>query len=141
MTEKPNVTHENVLFACGGGFANTGLAVQQACLEIVRELGLRKVSLGCLGSLPLKNEGVIRKAMAARRIITVDGCGNNCSRKVVEAAGLTVAKALELVRDTGAKKIPLSRDLQTGPKPVDDYILRSDVEAIKALIRAAIEEA
>jgi len=134
-------THENVLFPCGGGFANTGLAVYQACYEIVRELGLRKISMGCVGSLPLKNEGVIKKSMAARRIITVDGCANHCAQKLAEAAGLPIAKSLELVRDTGAKKVPLSHDLEAGPKTVDEYILRSDVDAMKNLIRAAIDQA
>jgi len=139
--KKPETkTHENVLFPCGGGFANTGLAVYQACFETVRELGLRKVSMGCVGSLPLKNEGVLKKSMAARRIITVDGCANQCSRKLAEAAGLPIKKSLELVRDVGAKKVPLSRDLDGEPKVVDEYILRSDIDAMKKLIRTAIEE-
>jgi len=133
-------THENVLFPCGGGFANTGLAVYQACFEVVRETGLRKVSMGCIGSLPLKNEGVLKKSRAARRIITVDGCANQCARKLAEAAGLPVTKSLELVRDCGARKVPLSQDLGGEPKVVDEYILRSDVEAMKKLLRAAIEE-
>ena len=133
-------THENVLFPCGGGFANTGLAVYQACYEVVRELGLRKVAMGCVGSLPLNNAGVIQKSLAAKRVITVDGCANHCAQKLAEAAGLPIAKSLELVRDAGAKKIPLSRDLEAGPKTVDEYVVRADVDAMKGLIRAAIDQ-
>ncbi|NMC68580.1 MAG: hypothetical protein GYA57_00775 [Myxococcales bacterium] len=139
MSEKPDVTHENVLFPCGGGFANTGLIAYQAAFETVRELGLRKVSLGCLGSVPLGNEGVLKKSRAARRIVTVDGCANQCARKLVEAAGLPIHRAVELVRDVGTKKVPLSKDLEGDPPPVDAFLSRADVEALKKLLREALE--
>jgi len=42
-------THENIIFSCYGGMSNTGITSALACLEAVKELGLEKVAIGCLG--------------------------------------------------------------------------------------------
>jgi hypothetical protein len=49
-------THENIIFSCYGGLSNTGITSALACLEAVKELGLEKVAIGCLGALPLGGE-------------------------------------------------------------------------------------
>lgn len=78
-------THENIIFSCFGGLSNTGIASALACLEVVKELGLEKVAIGCLPSVPLKVKLVLGKTRAAKKVITVDGCPFECSRKTVEA--------------------------------------------------------
>jgi len=80
-------THENILFSCFGGLPNTGLTSALACLEVVKELGLEKVAIGCLPSVPLGVKPALGKSKAAKKIITVDGCPFECARKTIEAAG------------------------------------------------------
>lgn len=48
-------THENVIFSCYGGMSNTGIVSGLACLEAVKELGLEKAAIMCLGGLPTKS--------------------------------------------------------------------------------------
>lgn len=35
-------THENIIFSCFGGLSNTGIISALACIEAVKELGLKK---------------------------------------------------------------------------------------------------
>ncbi len=57
-------THETLLFSCFGGLSNTGITSALACLEVVKELGLAKVAIGCLPSVPLGVKPVLEKAKA-----------------------------------------------------------------------------
>ncbi|MGB9960171.1 MAG: hypothetical protein ACPLKQ_06600 [Candidatus Bathyarchaeales archaeon] len=34
-------THENILFSCFGGLSNTVITSALACLEVIKELGLK----------------------------------------------------------------------------------------------------
>lgn len=131
-------THENVIFACFGGFSNTGLTTALASLEAVKELGLEKVAVGCLAGLPINSQPVMAKTGAAKRIVTVDGCPFECSRKIVEEAGFTVTKSFVLVRDIGMKKQALHEEIGHDPKPVLDYVADEDVQKAKALIIEAL---
>jgi uncharacterized metal-binding protein len=127
-------THENVIFSCYGGFSNTGITSALACLEVVKELGLEKVCVGCLSALPLGIEGVIKKTKAAKKVITVDGCGAQCARKILENAGFKVTKSIVLERDIGMKKKALNEDIGGDLKGVMEYIFEEDVKRAKELI-------
>jgi uncharacterized metal-binding protein len=127
-------THENVIFSCYGGFSNTGITSALACLEVVKELGLEKVCVGCLSALPLGIEGVIKKTKAAKKVITVDGCGAQCARKILENAGFKVTKSIVLERDIGIKKKALNEDIGGDLKGVMEYISEEDVKRAKELI-------
>ena len=48
-------THENVIYACFGGFSNTGITAALASIEAVKELGLGKAAIGCLAGLPTES--------------------------------------------------------------------------------------
>lgn len=137
--DKIEVTHENVIYSCAGGFANCGLISLIACIEVVKELGFAKVSLGCLGAIPLNNQGVINKTKAAKRIITVDGCANQCAKKVIENAGFTITASIEVVKDIEIKKVPWHQKIQENPKCFDEIISREDIEKVKKLIFRALE--
>ena len=126
--------HENVIFTCMGGFSNTGLTSALASLEAVQELGVEKVSLGCLAAVPINHEPVMKKTRAARNIITVDGCAHECARKVVEQAGLEVTRSIVLARDIEMKKKSLSEDIGGDLKNVMDYISQEEVQRAKELI-------
>jgi uncharacterized metal-binding protein len=133
-------THENIIFSCFGGLSNTGITSALACMEAVKELGLEKVAIGCLPSIPLKVAPVMGKTKAAKKVITVDGCPFECSRKTVEAAGFKITKSLVLVRDIGMKKKALHEDIGQNIKGLMEYVSQDDVKRAKELIIKAINE-
>jgi uncharacterized metal-binding protein len=131
-------THENLVFSCFGGLSNTGITSALACLEAVKELGLEKVAIGCLGALPLGVKPVLGKTKAAKKVITVDGCNFECARKTVEQSGFTPTRSIVLVRDIGMKKKALHEDIGAGIKGVMEYVSDEDVRRAKELIIKAI---
>jgi len=40
------------IYACFGGFSNTGIATAIASMEAIKEVGLDKACIGCLGGFP-----------------------------------------------------------------------------------------
>jgi len=126
-------THENVIFSCFGGASNTGITSGLACLEAVKELGLTKAAIMCLGGLPTNVKPVFGKTKAAKKIITVDGCPFECARKVVEQAGFKPI-SIVLTRDIVMKKKGLSEDIGKEIKGVMDYISDDEVKKAKDLI-------
>jgi uncharacterized metal-binding protein len=133
-------THENVIFSCYGGLSNTGITSALACLEAVKELGLEKVAIGCLAGLPLGVKPVVGKTKAAKKVITVDGCPFECSRKTAENAGFKLTKSIVLTRDIGMKKKAFSEDVGQGIKGVMEYISDDEVKKAKELIVKTILE-
>jgi len=131
-------THENTIFTCFGGASNTGIVSGLACLEAVKELGLEKVAIGCLGGLPTKVKPVLGKTKASKKVITVDGCPFECARKIVEQAGFKPTKSIVLTRDIGMKKKAFSEDVGQGIQGVMDYISDDDVKRAKELIAKSI---
>jgi uncharacterized metal-binding protein len=132
-------THENLIFSCFGGLSNTRTPSALACLEVVKELGLEKVAIGCLPSIPLKVKPVLGKTKAAKKVITIDGCPFECSRKTVEAAGFEIAKSIVLVKNIGMKKVALQTDIAKG-RGVAAYISEEEVKRAKELIVKTILE-
>jgi len=133
-------THENVIFSCYGGMSNTGITSALACLEAVKELGLEKVVIGCLAGLPLGVKPVLGKTTAAKKVITVDGCPFECSRKTAEQAGFEVTKSIVLTRDIGMKKKALHEDIGQDLRGVMEYISDDEVKRVKELIVKTILE-
>jgi len=133
-------THENVIFSCYGGLSNTGITSALACLEAVKELGLEKVAIGCLAGLPLGVKPVVGKTKASKKVITVDGCPFECSRKTVEQSGFTPTKSIVLTRDIGMKKKALHEDIGENIKGVMEYISDDEVRRAKELIVKTILE-
>ena len=133
-------THENVIFSCFGGAANTGITSALACLEAVKELGLEKAAIMCLGGLPTKVGPVLGKTGAAKKIITVDGCPFECARKIVEQAGFKPATSIVLTRDIGMSKRGFSEDIGKDVKPIMEYVSAEEVQRTKDLIVKSILE-
>jgi uncharacterized metal-binding protein len=145
MSDQPNPTltpglntHENIIFACFGGLSNTGITAALASMEVVKELGLKRVGIGCLPGLPVQNPTVHAKAHAAKKVIVVDGCPFECARKVVEAAGVPIAQSIVLTRDIKMAKKSLTEDLGGDIRPMMEYISTADVERAKKVIETAI---
>lgn len=128
-------THENMAYACFGGLSNTGITAALAVMEAVKEVGLDKLGIGCLGGIPTNIEPVYGKTKAAKKIITVDGCEKNCGKKILEQAGFKVDKSITLETDIGMKKKALNEDIGTRDlKSLMEYISEEDVEKAKDLI-------
>ena len=133
-------THENVIFTCFGGASNTGITSGLASLEAVKELGLEKVAIMCLGGLSADVKPVFGKTGAAKKIITVDGCPFECARKVVEHAGFKPTKSIMLTRDIAMNKKGFSEDIGKEIKGIMDYISDSEINQAKELIVKSIME-
>jgi uncharacterized metal-binding protein len=80
------------------------------------------------------------KTKAAMKVVTVDGCPFECSRKTVEAAGFKITKNIVLVRDIGMKKKALHEDIGQNIKGMMEYVSDGDVKRAKDLIVKAILE-
>lgn len=132
-------THENIIYSCFGGLSNTGITSALACLEVVKELGLERVGIGCLPSIPLGIKPPLGKTKAAKKVITVDGCPFECARKTVEAAGFNITKGIVLARDIGMEKVALHTDIGKG-QGMMAYISDEEVRKAKELIVNAIVE-
>jgi len=76
---------------------------------------------------------VLGKTSAAKKVITVDGCPFECSRKIVEQAGFKPI-SIVLTRDIGMKKKGLSEDIGKEIKGVMEYISEDEVKKAKELI-------
>ncbi len=133
-------THENIIYVCFGGLSNTGITADLASMEAVKELGLKKVSIGCLGGLPTNVAPVHGKTKAAKKIVTVDGYPMECAKKIVEEAEFKIAKSIVLVRDINMKKKGLHEDIGGNLKELVEYISEKDVRKAKELILKAMLE-
>jgi len=102
---------------------------------------LEKAAIMCLGGLPTSVKPVLGKTKAAKKVITVDGCPFECSRKIVEQAGFKPTKSIVLTRDIGMKKKGLSEDIGKEIKGVMEYISDDEVKKAKDLIvKTVLEE-
>jgi uncharacterized metal-binding protein len=114
---------QNALFVCFGCLSNVGTLTGLAGLEVVKQAGPGKAGIFCLGGLATEAQMVLDKTRAAERIITVDGCPLNCARKIVERAGFTPDRIINLVQDCGLEKGPppaipgMTFSWDTTPKP------------------------
>jgi len=79
-------------------------------------------------------EPVIGKTKAAKKVITVDGCPFECSRKTAEQAGFKLTNSIVLARDIGMKKKALHEDIGQNLRPVMEYISQDEVQKAKDLI-------
>jgi len=95
---------ENALFVCFGAMSNVGMMTGLAAIEAVKQVKPGKAGIFCLGGLPTQAPDVLTKTRAVKRIITVDGCTLNCSRKIVEQAGFVPAQTINLVTDCKIEK-------------------------------------
>ena len=132
--------HKNVVYACFGCFSNTGIVAGLGSLEVVKELGLGEVAVGCLAALSTGVKSVIEKTRAAKKVITVDGCQMECARKVVEGAGFKHHKSIVLVRDIRMTKRALNEDIEGELKPLTAYISPEEVERTKRIIIEALQD-
>ncbi|MEM2388460.1 MAG: putative zinc-binding protein [Candidatus Thermoplasmatota archaeon] len=123
-----------IVYACFGGFSNTGITTAIASMEAVKQEGADKVSIGCLAAVPNEIESVKEKNDASVKIITVDGCSAECARKILEKAGYKV-ESIVLTRDIGMKKKSLYEE-----NKLEGVVDKNDIERAKEIIIRKIKE-
>jgi uncharacterized metal-binding protein len=92
------------LFACFSGGSNTGSLTGMAALEVVRRLGGERVGI-C--SLPALLNQVPRQSALVKKIgkiVVIDGCHNQCARKLLAGFGIEPDVYLNLEEDLGIAK-------------------------------------
>lgn len=118
----------NAIFVCFGGLSNTGRLTGVAGLKAVEDVGIDDSNIFCLAALASKSQKVINKTKEAEKVIVVDGCQMECSKKIVEGVGLEIDHYINLVGDLEIKK----------SKPLDYD--EKDVEKVKNKIIEKINE-
>lgn len=117
------------IFACFSGASNTGTLAGLAALEVARRLKGKDVGI-C--SLPALLRGVPRQSALVRKIrglLVIDGCHNQCARKLLDGLGISPDLYLNLEQDLGLRKYGPFTSLEFTQDEVERV-----VEAILALL-------
>jgi uncharacterized metal-binding protein len=124
-------TPEIGLVVCNSGASNTGQLTGLAALEVVRKLGSDKIGICSLPALANKIPRQVMLVKKIKRLIVVDGCRNECSRKILDTLGVRYDKYLNLENDLGIGKL--------GPFTTMNYS-KEDVEKVSLAIMKRIQE-
>jgi len=119
------------LVACNSGSSNTGHLTGLAALEVVKKFGSEKVGI-C--SLPALANNIPRQTLLVKKIqhlIVIDGCRNECARKILNTLGIKYEKYLNLEYDLQINKL--------GPFTTLEYS-EEDVEKVSSAIIKKIQE-
>jgi uncharacterized metal-binding protein len=110
-----------LIFSCSGS-ADVGGIGDGAARRLSSE-GVAKMF--CLAGVGARIEQILSHAELAETLISVDGCENECSRKVLQAAGFQPAIHLRIT-DLGMEK---------GNTPISPDRIREVTEEIKRKLR------
>lgn len=117
---------ENALFCCFGCMSSVGTLTGVAMLEAYRRLDKDKKGLFCTSAIAAGVPKHRRTTERARRIIVIDGCYNQCAKKIVEKDGFTVDRYLNLLHDLKIPKI--------GPFKPFDYSQEDLEKTVNAIV-------
>jgi len=76
----------NIILACGGA-ANVGLIGYLAAVELTKE---GKARMCCVTPIGVKMPFYVDIAKRAKKLIVINGCQNQCAKKVAEQAGVKI---------------------------------------------------
>jgi len=76
----------NIILACGGA-ANVGLIGYLAAVELTKE---GKARMCCVTPVGVKMPFYVDIAKRAKKLIIINGCQNQCAKKVAEQAGVKI---------------------------------------------------
>lgn len=88
-----------LIFACSG-CADVGALSDQAARKLTRE---GKGKMACLAGIGARISGIVKSTEAADKILAIDGCPLDCSKKMLEGAGFKIFQHLRL-SDHGFEK-------------------------------------
>ncbi|AKB85497.1 putative zinc-binding protein [Methanococcoides methylutens] len=110
------------LFSCSGA-SNVGQLSNQLAIELTEKgVGKMMCAVGIGGQVP----GLLRSAEGCDRVIAIDGCPLNCTKKTLELAGIGIDRHI-LITDLGIKK---NKDLRVKGSETSDLLEKvSDILA------------
>lgn len=111
---------ETLIFACSGA-ADVGAISDRAARKMTKD-GSGKMF--CLAGVGGRVEGIVQKTKAASRIVAIDGCTLDCTKKCLELAGITDFSYVR-VTDLGFEK---------GKSPATDESVAKVADAASALL-------
>lgn len=123
------------LIACNSGASNTGTLTGLAVLRIARELGKDKVGICSLPALANLVPRQISLVKQVSHLIVLDGCHQQCGKKLVAQAGISFQGYLNLEEDLGVKKLGPFSTLEYA-----DHELTELQDAIRALIDSILNK-
>lgn len=115
------------LVACNSGASNTGHLTGLAALGVVKKFGREKVGI-C--SLPALANNIPRQTILVKKIehlIVIDGCRNECARKILNTLGIKYEKYLNLEYDLQINKL--------GPFTTLEYSEEDVIKVSSAIIK------
>lgn len=115
-----------IIFTCSGA-ADTGGLADAASRSLSRQ-GVARMY--CLAGVGARVEQIMADMAEAERLVSVDGCSNDCSRKVLEAAGFQPAIHLRIT-DLGMPK---------GQTPYSDARVRRITDELRRRLEASPPE-
>lgn len=124
-------TPENGIVVCNSGASNTGHLTGLAALEVVKRLGGEKVGICSLPALANKIPRQTALVKKIEHLTVIDGCPNECAKKILNALDIRYDKYLNLEYDLGIKKL--------GPFSSMNYS-EEDVEKVTSAIMKKIQE-
>ena len=119
------------LVVCNSGASNTGHLTGLAAFEVVKRLGSEKVGICSLPALANKVPTQIALVKKIEHLIVVDGCHNECSKRILNVLEIRYDKYLNLDYDLGIRKM--------GPFSTMNYS-QEDVERVSSAMERKILE-
>jgi uncharacterized metal-binding protein len=89
-----------LIFPCSGASDVGGLSDRAARQMTLDQTG----KMYCLAGIGGRVEGIMENTKAAAKVLVIDGCKEECSRKTMELAGFSGIAHLQLERDLGCEK-------------------------------------
>lgn len=119
------------LVICNSGASNSGYLTGLAAVQVVKKLGSEKVGICSLPALANRIPRQIATVKKIEHLVVVDGCGNECSKKILNALEIRYDAYLNLDHDLGISKM--------GPFSTMSYT-QEDVERASSAIEKKILE-
>ncbi|MGQ9546349.1 MAG: putative zinc-binding protein [Dehalococcoidia bacterium] len=123
---------ENGIFCCFGCMSSVGTLTGVAMLEAYRRLDKEKNGLFCTSAIAAGVPKHRKTVEQVRTIIVIDGCYNECTKKILENSGLKIDKYLNLLYDLKIPKI--------GPFKPFDYKEEDLERTVNEIVRLCGEE-
>ena len=92
------------LIICNSGASNSGHLTGLVAFEIIKKFGEERVGI-C--SLPALVNNIPRQTQLIKKIshiVVIDGCRNECSKKILDRIGIGYERYINLENDFGYKK-------------------------------------
>ena len=126
------MSNKIVIIPCSGIGKPYGTIGRDATYIVCDEKLRENTETDCLGLLVIEDEEIVEKVRSCK-VVSVDGCFNECARKSVERVGAEVTEAIHVWIPSSAVRIaegriPRNHELQivstlmvTPPHPASQY--------------------